>query len=514
MQLIKQKNLTFGRKLMVWCLSFLLITLCLPVLAARSKSALSNKDDVSIISKGLKAEHWETPGGVKVFFVRMHNLPILDVRALFYAGSARDGDDHGLAMLTNSTMLEATKKQNADQLRDSLDGLGSQLSAQVGRQVAQVDLRCLTYSDYMQPSLNIMRNLLGDPAFAVRDMHRVKRQMRAALKAYDQSPSDVALNTMFNTLYNGQPYAHRPFGDDASIKSTTKQQLLAFYKKYYVTGNARLIIVGDITLSQAKKIAIKTTSLLPKGPAAKVLPVAKRLSRGKKVQKDFPSTQTHILMAQIGLDYHDKGFYPFMVGNYILGGSGLNSLLFNFIRNEHGLAYSVNSFFVPTSYRGIFVVNMQTRNQQAKKALRLARNFVNSYVKKGPSDDQVAKAIVSLSVQKKMNLISHRDVLNALTTIATYNLPLNYYSSQQEKLAAVAPRQVRKALRRLIKPNAWAVVTVGGSPVAGEKHEVMPGAKAPANKTSTNKTSTNKITPSQASSNKTSTNKITPSQAS
>lgn len=427
-----------------------------------AEAVFAKDDNASIISKSLHVQSWRTPAGAKVFFVRMPNHPMLDVRALFYAGSSRDGAHQGVAMLTNGVMTEATDKYNAYELRDALDGLGSILKVVVGRQVAQIDLRCLTYSNYMQPSLDIMRGVIGQPVFRDKDISRIKKHIIAALKSYQQDPAEVALNTMFGVLYKGQSYAHSPFGSVSSINKLTKLQLINFYKKYYVALNMRLIIVGDVTRSKAEEISNRLTNLLPRGHIAKNLMPAKKLSKEKLVHRDFPATQTHILMGQIGLGYNDPEFYPFMVGNYILGGSGLGSQLFNFIRNKHGLAYSVRSYFVPTSYRGVFVVNMQTRNKQAMRALRLMRDFVAGYIKKGPTELQVKKAKYSLRSQKLMSLSSNRDVLNAVSNIATYNLPLNYYSLQQQKLSAVTLKQVNNALRQVINPSSWAVVTVGG----------------------------------------------------
>ena len=411
-------------------------------------------------AKLLPIQSWRTANGVRVFFIAAHDLPMLDVRFLVNAGSARDGDSHGLAMLTNSLLLEGSRQHPAVQIKQQADQLGTQFSALVGRQMAQIDMRCLTTKSHLSPSITSLQQQISQPAFAPAAIGRIKTRMSAALLDYQQDPSDVALNTMMGQLYPHKPYAHQPLGNADSIKLIIRDEVLDFYKKYYVTGNMKLLMVGDLSNKAAHSIATKLTRGIEAGKAAAPLSVAP--NNKQSIEKvSFAAEQSHILFGQLGVMYQDPGFLPLQVANYTLGGSGLVSRLFNQVRKRYGLAYSINSYLVPTLYRGPWVVSFQTAHANAKQAMDLVRTTLQNYLQHGPTAAEVSMAKQALRGQQLINLVSHRSMLQALSIIATYNLPLDYYTQRLRRLAQVTPAQVRGALHKMMSPQRWVEVSVG-----------------------------------------------------
>ena len=435
-------------------------SLSLVVMLALLFSPLSRVFAADAANSLLPVQKWQTANGVSVYFIATDDLPILDVRLLITAGSARDGKAHGLAMLTNSLLLEGSKQNSAEVLKQQADQLGSQFGTLVGRQMAEVDMRCLTAANYLMPSINSMHQQISQPAFTSAAIGRVKNRMSAALLDYQQDPAEVAINVMMQQLYRHKPYAHQPLGNVNSIKSITRDQVVNFYKKYYVAKNMKLLLVGDLTNKAAHRLAKKLVKGISAGKSAKPLPLAK-VTRRRAKKVSFAVTQTHVLFSQLGVTYHEQGFLPLQVANYSLGGSGLVSRLFNQVRNKSGLVYSINSYLVPTSYRGPWVVNFQTASANAKKAINMVSNILKNYVKNGPTPAEVSAAKKALRGQQLIGLTSHRSMMEALAIIATYNLPLNYYALRLQHLALVTPAQVRTTLRKLMSPRRWSLVTVG-----------------------------------------------------
>ena len=117
---------------------------------------------------------------------------------------------------------------------------------------------------------------------------------------------------------------------------------------------------------------------MPQGKKAPKIPEFNSFT-SSKVHIETNSDQTHLRIGSLGISRNDKDYFPMIVGNHILGGGSLVSLLFEEIRNKRGLSYSVYSYFIPTEIVGPFVLGLQTsgkqRNIALEESMRVLRNF-------------------------------------------------------------------------------------------------------------------------------------------
>lgn len=100
---------------------------------------------------------------------------------------------------------------------------------------------------------------------------------------------------------------------------------------------------------------------------------------------EFPSKQTHLLFAQLGIDRADPDYAALSLGNQILGGGGFGTRLMSEVREKRGLTYGVYSGFSPMQVRGPFMINLQTRAEMSGGTLRLVEDVVADYLKTGPT---------------------------------------------------------------------------------------------------------------------------------
>lgn len=408
-----------------------------------------------------KIQHWTTSNGARVYFFPADSLPMMDLRVVFDAGAARDGDKHGLALLTNGLLAEGAGEWNTDQIAGRFDGVGASFSNSSHRDMSVLSLRSLTKEDLLQTALETFKVVLTQPTFPEDAFERERRRLLIGLEQQKQSPDAISDKTFYETLYQGHPYGHMPTGEIETVKNISRDDLKAFYEKFFVAKNAVVAIVGDLSRVQAEKVAEDIMSGLPTGEAAAALPDVASLGEAKKVEVSFPSTQSHLLVGQPGITRNDPDYFPLYVGNHVLGGSGLVSILSDEIREKRGLAYSSYSYFIPMSEKGPFIMGLQTKNESVQESLTVLRDVLKDFVNNGPSKEQLNAAKKNLTGGFALRIASNSKIVENLASIGFYNLPLDYLDQYIPKVEAVTLEQVKDAFKRRINPDKLVTVIVG-----------------------------------------------------
>ncbi len=407
-------------------------------------------------------QHWQTSQGGRVYFVRSAGLPMLDMRLVFAAGSARDGKQEGLAALTARLFATGAGQWGADELARQFDDVGARFSYDLNQDYAWLGLRTLTQAELMPQALAAFQQLVTRPRFAEDEFARIKAQVKIELQQRQEQPGFVAKRAFYRALYGSHPYAHLKEGTPQSIADMTRADVRHFYQKYYVAQNAILVLVGDIPKAQAQQIAEHLFANLKQGHQAQALPKVPALRQGQVQQIDFSSSQTHILAGLPVLSRKDADYFPLYVGNYILGGSGLVSRLFDEIREKRGLAYSAYSYFSPLAEAGPFTIGLQTQNKQRDLAIRVLKQTVREFIEKGPSHLALRAAQKNLTGGFVLRFDNNKKLLNYIAMIAFYQLPLDYLDTFQEQVARVTRAQIQAAFQRRVNLDLLQIISVGG----------------------------------------------------
>jgi zinc protease len=414
---------------------------------------------------GPTIERWTLDNGTRVYFVAAPELPMVQLRVAFDAAGARDPKDkNGLAQLTNLMLREGAAGLSTDDIAQRFEGLGAEFGTGAGRDMATVDLRSLTDRALLEPALELFANIVTMPTFPAESLARERARMLVGLAQEKQSPGAVAQKLFMRTLYGEHPYAADPSGDEQSLARIGRADMVEHYRRYYVGRNAWLVMVGDLSLAQARRIAQRVVGALPAGETPAALPSPAVLAAPIEKLNEFPSSQSHVLVGQPGIARGDSDYYALYVGNYILGGGGLVSRLSNEIREKRGLSYSVYSDFSPMRVPGPFLMGLQTRNAQRGEALRVIRSVLETFTREGPTAQELEAAKKNITGGFPLRLDSNRKIADQLGVIAYYDLPLSYLDDFSARVEAVTAEQVRDAFRRRLNVERMATVIVGGKP--------------------------------------------------
>lgn len=413
------------------------------------------------IANTFKTEKWHTANGVQVIFYQAKEVPMLDISLAFAAGSAYDGNQYGLSALTVHMINQGNSGKDATAIGQALADTGSQFDSETSRDMVTLNLRTLTSKEAMDQSISTLSKIINHPDFPNDSFEQEKKQQLMAIEQADESPDEVANIHFFEALYQQHPYAHPVNGTRTTVSNINRQQILNFYKQYYVASNATLVMVGAIDTSQAHKIAEQLTQELPKGTPALSVTKANQLAKAVDLHVQFPSTQTVIRLGQIGIDHNNPNYFPLMVGNYILGGGSLVSELAIEVREKRGLTYGISSQFTPMPGNGPFIISLSTKNNQAANALDVTKQTLRQFINQGPNQEELKSAKQYLSGSFPLSLASNRAIAGVLLRMAFYHLPDDYLEDYVAHINAVTIDEVKQAFTQQVNPDALLLVTVG-----------------------------------------------------
>jgi zinc protease len=404
-------------------------------------------------------EHWVAPSGARVYFVENHTLPMLDVQIDFRAGSANDpADKPGVASLTHGMLDMGAGGMDENAIADRLADLGAQLSGDVGTDRASVSLRTLSARETRDASLDIFRATLSAPEFPADVFAREKARGIAGLKESLTQPGTIAGRAFRAALYPDHAYGRNVTLE--SIEAISRDDLERFYRKHYGAGDAALTIVGDVGRDEAEALAQKLTAKLP-AAAGSPPTAAPGLPVGGEQRIAHPATQAHVLIGLPAIKCGDPDFFALQVGNYTLGGGGFVSRLMREVREKRGFAYSVHSGFSPLMQPGPFQIGLQTRKEQVDEALAVVRETLARFLAEGPDESELQAAKHYLSGSFPLRLDSNDKLVDNVSMIGFYGLPLDYLDTYIDKVEEVTAADVRAAFARHVKPEHLVTVIVG-----------------------------------------------------
>ena len=422
-----------------------------------SLATLSKQDP---LTRTLDIQQWHTSAGTKVLFMAAPELPMFDLRLTFAAGSSKDGNTYGLASLTNAMLNEGTGQLNAGDIASQFEDLGAQFSSGSYRDMAVVTLRSLSDPKLSTPALTLFSDVTAKPSFPASSLARIKNQLLAGFEYQKQNPGKLASLALFEQLYGQHPYAHSSSGTEESLPAIKRQQLLDFHRTYYSAENAQIALVGDLTLDQAKAISEQVSTRLPRGTAAAttVEPLATAASH---THIEFPSEQTHILLAQLSVKRGDADYPALFLGNQILGGGGFGTRLMEEVREKRGLTYGIYSSFSPMQATAPFMINVQTRAQLSEATLQLVQDLLDDYVANGPTEAELTDAKRESLGSFPLSAASNSAIVGQLAAIGFYDMPLTWMSDFMQDLQALSVTDVHEAFQRHLNPDQLVIVTAG-----------------------------------------------------
>ena len=406
--------------------------------------------------------------GIVLLTSEQKALPMVSIELLIDAGSRYDApNQEGLANLVAKLLTYGTKRRTALQINETLDFLEASLSTGCNDDLASVSMTILKKD--LTTGLELLGDILINSTFPQQEIERQKQSVIASIKARDESPGDIAQRRFAAALFPQSPYGRPVEGTETSVKGIQQKSLREFYERYYRPNRSILAVVGDVSEQESTQALNQAFRSWRKGePGGKPLvPSVIGSSQVIRVNKDL--TQANIMMGHEGVPRNHPDYYAIQVMNYILGGGGFSSRAMDSIRNERGLAYSVYSHFGAEKSHGTFVFVMQTKNDTAEEAIRIAREEIRRMREQPVTDQELDDAKNYLTGSFPLRLDTNHKVASFLAQVEFFQLGLDYPDRYADLIRKVTREDVQRVAKAYLHPEKLITVVVGNQKKAGEK---------------------------------------------
>ena len=387
-------------------------------------------------------------------------LPMVALELLIDAGSRHEpAQQAGLANLTSKLLTYGTKKRNALQISETLDFVGAGLSTSAGENVASVSLTILKKD--LAVGLELLAEILTASTFPQEEIDRQKQTVIAGIRAQEEDPGSVAGRAFAAALFPQSPYGRPVEGSEASVKGLQAQSLKDFFSRYYRPNRSIMAVVGDVSETEITQALNKALRPWSKGVEGSAPPAPSQIGAVQTLRITKDLTQANIILGHAGVPRGHPDYYAIQVMNYILGGGGFSSRAMDSIRNERGLAYSVYSFFGAEKSHGSFQFVMQTKNESAEEAIRIAREELRKIREEPVSEQELNDAKEYLVGSFALRFDTNRKVASFLTQVEYFGLGLDFPDRYSELVRKVSREDVQRVAKQFLQPDKIITVIVG-----------------------------------------------------
>ena len=401
-----------------------------------------------------------TPGGIVVWLVEEHTVPIIAVDVVFRGGAALDPEgQEGLANMVSGLLDEGAGPYDSQTFQTRLDERAIHMGFSAGRDRLGASLA--TLSDQADEAFRLFGLALREARFDADAVARIRRQILAALARRAEDPNAIAGRAWFKSVYPDHPYGRPTSGSAETVAKLTVGDLRRFVSDRIAKDNMVIAVVGDIDAERLGTLLDRALEGLPDQAQPVAVPKAVAAAGGALTVIRRVLPQSVIIFGHDGLRRDDPDWYASLVLNYILGGGGFSSRLVAEVREKRGLAYSVSTGFSPFTEGGLFIGSAGTRNDRVAETVAVIKAEIARLRDGGVSDRELADAKTYLTGSYPLSFSSSGAIAGQLVGIQFAQLGLNYVSRRNSYIEAVSKQQIARVAQRLLHPERLRWVIVG-----------------------------------------------------
>jgi predicted Zn-dependent peptidase len=295
--------------------------------------------------------------------------------------------NNGITHFIEHMMFKGTDKLTARQIAELFDGIGGQVNAFTSKEYTCYYAKVL--DEHFDLAIETLADMLLHSRFDEEDLIKERRVVSEEIKMYEDAPDELVHDILSEVVYPTHPLGFNILGTEQTLNTFTPHDLRAYMAENYTTDNLVISIAGNVK----KDAALAKVNELFGGLQLTRLQRADNLatfSTGKIVRQK-QTEQTHIVLGMPGFAYDDKRIYSMILFNNLLGGTS-SSRLFQEVREERGMAYSIYTYHTAYKEVGMFGLYVGTAPEQAQEVLDLCGATFENILEEGVTEAELKKA--------------------------------------------------------------------------------------------------------------------------
>ncbi|HSW49691.1 MAG TPA: pitrilysin family protein [Bryobacteraceae bacterium] len=394
--------------------------------------------------------------GLVVYIAEDHDIPWFSASMLLRTGPFLEPRDKlGLDRFTTTVVRTGgTTSMTGEQINDRMDFLaGSVTPASLSIHMRHLD-----------EGLKIWMDLLSNPAFPEDKLRREKDLVLPSIRNRNKNVSQVTSNA-YNRLVYGEDSPIAAEMTEAGVTSITRDDLVAWHKRYWGANNAVLVVTGDFQVAEMLKKLEATLGTWR--TAEKAVPPIPKVEQASKagvymVQPEVIPNQGIVRIGHVGIMRDDPDYPAVDLMNYILGGGSFSSRITKVVRTDNGLAYSASSSYPGgILYPGAFGAFCQTKNSTVVFAAQLMLDLIE-----GMRAGQVTDADLAMAKKARLNAFPAMfpeigAIVRNFADLEYNHRPMDFYDTYEAKYEKVTVAEIKRVAQKWLQPDKL-IILVGG----------------------------------------------------
>ena len=337
--------------------------------------------------------------------------------------------EQGVSHFIEHLMFKGTENRTAREIAEAVDDVGGQLNAATDRENTCYYIKVLP--DHLPLGMEILSDMLRRSLFAANDVEKERQVVLEEISLYEDSPDELIHDLHMNAIWPGHALGRNILGTRDTIGNIGRQTIVDYMLRHYRPDNIVIAAAGKLHHEQLVELAVKYWSDLD-GTAEPLPDGLPSFAAGRRLH-DKEIEQLHICIGTPGVAHDSPFYYASHVLNTILGG-GVSSRLFQSIREDRGLAYSVCSYFSSFRDTGLVTVYMGVSPENTPEVMRLSDSILRGIRSGGVSPDELQRAKEQL---KAGLLFSLESSSSRMSRLGRAEIASREYLTPQELTAKV-----------------------------------------------------------------------------
>lgn len=327
--------------------------------------------------------------GLRVIVENINYVNSVSVGLWVENGSRNENsENNGISHFIEHMLFKGTTNRSAKEIAECIEDVGGQINAFTGKEATCYYIKVL--DSHLELALDVLSDMLFNSKFSEDDLEKEKGVIAEEINMSEDSPEDVLSDLHSLSIWGEDSISLPILGSCSTIKSFSREMIIHYISSYYIPENSVISIAGsfkgeDIEILVEKYFGNWICSQKKITNYSKPKILTKHLYRQKNIE------QLHISLGIPGLETGNEDLYPLILLSNVLGG-GASSILFQKIREDRGMCYSIYSYISAFNNTGIITTYAGLNPAYAVDALNLIKEEIKQFSLIGISEDKIAKA--------------------------------------------------------------------------------------------------------------------------
>jgi predicted Zn-dependent peptidase len=327
------------------------------------------------------------PNGLTLITEKMSTMRSVALGITAGVGSGYEDDKNaGISHFIEHMAFKGTKKRTAMDIASELDAVGGKMNAFTSKEITTY--YAVVLDQHISVATDVISDIFLNPVYDKKEMELEKGVILEEIKMYEDTPDELIHDLFAEIIYHDHPLARPTIGTEKSVRAATRDDILAYTKKFYTPDNTIIALAGNIEHDEARRLIEPVFSGM-NGKKHFVPPSTPTVKKASKL-KYKKTEQVHLCLGTGGPSQLDEDRYAFSILDTALGGS-MSSRLFQEIREKRGLAYAIYSYDAALKEGGLFVVYSGTGKENYRTVIDVVMAELKKVKKDGLTKDEITK---------------------------------------------------------------------------------------------------------------------------